>query len=115
MRVLPYFQSVLPRQNMVPKPVGPASSPVERQKATESSNIPRPLEDKFVSTSLATGIVYSIKEDQEVTESGLGLKQVGSVRTTDILKSGMYSLYKLDGSVRSEYPVSRGENLDLRG
>ncbi|MFC1537379.1 hypothetical protein ACFL4P_00970 [Gemmatimonadota bacterium] len=100
---------------MASKHVKSASSPVDRQQASESSNATRPLDDKFVSTSLATGIVYSIKNDQKVTAGAVGVTQSDSGRTSDIVKSGMYSLYKLDGSFRNESPVSRGENLDLRG
>ena len=115
MRVLPYFQSMIPKSYVARSRSSQGIGSLERQIAPAPSDEARPLQDKFIPTSLATGIVYSIKPDSQVGMSGTG-GEIGSPgQTPGIVKSGMYRLYRLDGSLDKKPVVNRGENLDLRG
>ncbi|MBN2288690.1 MAG: hypothetical protein JXQ83_05110 [Candidatus Glassbacteria bacterium] len=115
MRVLPYFQSVVPRRSVAPGRVKPGFDIAERQATPGPSAEAQPAQDRFVPTSLATGIVHSIRHDPQpgnLIKTGL---QGDPGLSSSVVKSGMYRLYRLDGNLEKKAPSARGENLDLRG
>ncbi|MEA2064302.1 MAG: hypothetical protein U9P14_11430 [Gemmatimonadota bacterium] len=127
MRVLPYFQTAMPGKNIAPGRARARTGAVEQQaapaaavsKVAGSVRQARPLEpkgrDTFVPTSLATAVVHSIVPEPAAGISLIGPGSGSAETSSGIVKSGYYSLYRLNGSLDSKYNTSRGENLDLRG
>ena len=115
MRVLPYFQSIIPRPKVAPVHVESGSRSADRRYAPAPSGETQPQQDKFVPTSLATGIVYSIKNDSKTAMMPIPGGAGNPEQSSGIVKSGMYSLYRLDGSLEKKPASPRGRSLDLRG
>ena len=115
MRVLPYFQSIIPKSSVATSRPGPLAGSVEPRKLTRTNGGTRPLQDKFIPTSLATGIVHSIRQEEVAVEIGTGGRHLELEQIPGIVKSGMYSLYRLDGSLSKESASTRGDKLDIKG
>jgi hypothetical protein len=111
MRVLPYFnnlQHVAGRDRQVKTPAEPVRTSAGQdrpQQVQRSIGGSAPGKDEFIPSSPVSGVVLSYKTAP---------RREGEP-ADPVIKSGSYSFYQLNGSVRSELPQSIGDRLDLKG